>query len=80
MADVRYTITKDQKPTEAQIQMIQEGRKFQDSLLAQGRKDEVFDEDCPEIDPVTTPKQYQALMKAVEERDKRIATGKKKMA
>lgn len=32
-----------------------------------------MDEDNPEIDPVTTPEQYAALMQAVAERNRRIA-------
>lgn len=75
--EVRYTITRDQKPTEAQIKMMQEGRKRQDELLAQGRKNEVFDEDCPEIDPETTPERYAAMLKAVGERNRRIAERKR---
>lgn len=80
MEEVKYTITRDQKPTEDQIKMMREGRKYQEELLAEGRKDEVFDEDCPEIDPVTTPERYKALLKAVEERNRRIANEQRKRA
>ena len=38
------------------------------------------DEDNPEIDPVETPKQYEALMKAVAERNQRIARSQKELA
>ena len=37
------------------------------------RSDPVYDEDNPEIDPASTPEQYRALMKAVAERNRRIA-------
>ena len=34
---------------------------------------ETFDADNPPIDPATTPEQYAALMRAVGERNRRIA-------
>lgn len=80
MADVRYTISSEQKLTDEQKKMIREGRKYQDDMIAQGRKDEIFDEDCPEIDPETTPERYQALLKAVGERNRRIAKMARKRA
>lgn len=80
MADVRYTITRDQKPTAEQIKMINEAARRQEELLAKGRKDLVYDDDCPEIDPVETPERYAALMKAVGERNRRIAGEQKKGA
>lgn len=73
MAEVRYTITKDQKPTAEEIQMIRSAKKRQDELLAQGKDDEVYDEDCPSTDPDTSPERYQALLKAVGDRNRRIA-------
>ncbi|MBO4373857.1 MAG: hypothetical protein J5829_02010 [Lachnospiraceae bacterium] len=73
MADVAYTIDKDQKPTQEQINMIESARKMQDQLLAEGRLSEVYDDDCPETDPVTTPKRYEAMMRAVGQRNRRIA-------
>lgn len=73
MADVAYTIDKDQKPTQEQISMIESARKKQDQLLAEGRLSEVYDDDCPETDPETTPKRYEAMMKAVGQRNRRIA-------
>ena len=42
MADVTYTISKDQKLTKEQIKMIEEGRIYQDKLLAEGRFEEVI--------------------------------------
>lgn len=80
MADIRYTITRDQKPTEEQVKMMREGREYQDKLLEEGRKSEVFDEDCPEIDPETTPERYAALLKAVGERNRRIANEQRRRA
>lgn len=62
MTEVRYTITKDQKPTQSQIEMIEAAR-------ARGY---VNDEDAPETDPEKTPERYAAMMKAVEERNRRI--------
>ena len=34
---------------------------------------EVYDEENPPIDPVATPEQYAALMRAVAERNRRIS-------
>ena len=59
MAEVRYTITKDQKPTKEQIEMIEAARE----------RGYVYDEDAPETDPVATPERYAAMMKAVAERN-----------
>ena len=72
MADVTYTINKDQKPTQEQIDMIESARKKQDQLLAEGRLSEVYDDECPETDPNTTPKRYEAMMRAVEQRNRSI--------
>lgn len=73
MPDVTYKINKDQKPTQDQINMIESARKMQDQLLAEGRLSEVYDDDCPETDPETTPERYEAMMKAVGQRNRRIA-------
>ena len=60
-------ITYELKPgtplTEEEIAMIEAAK----SLPAEP------DEDNPEINPVTTPKQYAALMQAVARRNRRIA-------
>lgn len=80
MAEVKYTISRDQKPTEEQIKMIEEAARKQERLLSQGRKDEVYDEDCPETDPETTPERYEAMMKAVAARNRRIADMSRKRA
>ncbi len=80
MAEVRYTITKDQRPTLDQEEMIKAARIRQEQLLTEGRKSEVYDEDCPETDSVLTPKRYEAMMNAVAERNRRIASLSKKRA
>ena len=73
MADVTYTIKPDQKPTQEQIKMIETARKKQDQLLSEGHLSEVYDDDCPETDPENTPKRYEAMMRAVGQRNRRIA-------
>ena len=70
MAEVRYTITKDQKPTKEQIEMIEAARE----------RGYVYDEDAPETDPVATPERYAAMMNAVAERNRRIAEMAKSLA
>ncbi|MDY6305910.1 MAG: hypothetical protein SPL94_08125 [Oribacterium sp.] len=80
MADVTYTISKDQKLSEEQIKMIEEGRKYQDKLLEEGRYEEVFDEDCPSTDPELNPEGYAALVKAVGKRNRMLAELAKKRA
>lgn len=80
MADVTYTITRDQKPTEDQVRMMEEGAKKQDRLLEAGRFDEVYDDDCPSTDPELNPEGYAALLKAVAERNRRLEEAMRKMA
>lgn len=63
MAEVRYTIKKNQKPTREQIEMIE----------AACAREYVYDEDAPETDPEKTPERYAAMMNAVAERNRRIA-------
>ena len=41
---------------------------------------EVYDEENAPADPVTAPEQYAALMKAVAERNRRIASRRKGLA
>ena len=55
--------------TEAEIAMIEAAR----SLPVEQ------DEDNPEIDPVATPEQYDALMRAVARRNQRISRMQQKM-
>lgn len=80
MAEVTYTITRDQKPTKEDVEMIRKARAKQDELLAQGRKSEVYDEDSPENSPEASPARYQAMMNAVAERNRRIANRERKRA
>ena len=80
MAEVKYTIRPDQKPTAEQSEMIRAARIRQDQLLAEGRKEEVYDEDSPETDPIDTPERYRAMMEAVAQRNRRIAALSKKRA
>ena len=69
MGDVRYKIARDQKPTAEQIAEIEAARKMPQE----------YDEDCPEISPENNKEMYDAMMKAVAERNQRIA-GQKIMA
>ena len=60
--DIYYTRKKGQKLTDEEIAMLD----FARSLPVE------YDEDNPEINPVESPEQYTALMKAVSERNQRI--------
>ena len=61
--DIRYVLERDRRLTEEEIAMIEAARELP----------EVYDKDNPPIDPVETPEQYAALMRAVGERNRRIA-------
>ena len=61
--EVRFILQRDSKPTPEQIAMIEAARNLPP----------VYDEDNPPIDPIDTPEQYAALMRAVGERNRRIA-------
>ena len=61
--DIRYILERDRRLTEEEIAMIEAARELP----------EVYDADNPPIDPVETPEQYAALMRAVGERNRRIA-------
>lgn len=61
--EIRFTLKRGSDPTEEEIAMIEEA----------GKKPPVYDEDNPDADPVTAPEQYKALMRAVAERNRRIA-------
>ena len=61
--EITYKIEPGTTLTKEEIAMIEAAR----NLPAE------YDEDNPEIDPVTTPEQYAALMQAVAERNRRIA-------
>ena len=60
--DVHYTYKRGTPLTPEEIAMIEAARNL--SVEA--------DEDNPEIDPVKTPEQYAALMRAVAERNRRV--------
>ena len=60
--DVHYTYKRGTPLTPEEIAMIEAARNL--SVEA--------DEDNPEIDPVKTPEQYAALMRAVAERNQRV--------
>ena len=61
--EVRYILDRNRTLTEEEIAMIEAARELP----------EAFDEDNPPIDPSATPAQYAALMRAVGERNRRIA-------
>lgn len=58
-----YKLRSDQELTDEQIAEIE----------AASKRPIVYDDDCPRIDPEDTPERYQALLKAVEDRNRRIA-------
>ena len=60
--DVYYTLKSGTSLTPEEIAMIEAAR----DLPVEA------DEDNPEIDPVKTPEQYAALMRAVVERNRRV--------
>lgn len=70
MADVKYRLKQGQKLTEEQVKEIEAAR---DIPI-------VFDEDSPEIDPEKTPELFASMMKAVAERNQRIAGGRRGLA
>ena len=67
--DVTFKLTPGTALTDEEIAMIEAAR----SLPVEP------DEDNPEIDPVATPEQYAALMRAVAKRNQRIARGNQKL-
>ena len=60
--DVYFTLREDMPLTDEEIAMIEAARELPVEE----------DEDNPEIDPVRTPEQYAALMRAVAERNRRV--------
>ena len=60
--DVHYTYKRGTPLTPEEIAMIEAARNLPVEV----------DEDNPEIDPVKTPEQYAALMRAVAERNRRV--------
>ena len=67
--DVYYTLKSGTPLTPEEIAMIEAAR----DLPVEA------DEDNPEIDPVKTPEQYAALMRAVAERNRRVAEKLRRM-
>ena len=60
--DVRYTYKRGTPLTPEEIAMIEAARELPVEE----------DEENPEIDPIRTPEQYAALMRAVAERNRRV--------
>ena len=67
--DIHYIYTRGTPLTPEQIAMIEAARDLQSEE----------DEDNPEIDPIKTPEQYAALMRAVAERNRRVVEKLRKM-
>ncbi|MBO4915887.1 MAG: hypothetical protein J5449_11875 [Oscillospiraceae bacterium] len=60
--EVHFALKRGTKLSDEEIAMIEAARNLPESL----------DEDNPPIDPVATPEQYNALMRAVAERNRRV--------
>ena len=67
--DIHYTYKRGTPLTPEQIAMIEAARELPVSE----------DDDNPEIDPVKTPEQYAALMRAVAERNRRVVDALRRM-
>ena len=67
--DVRYIHKRGTALTPEQIAMIEAARDLQVEE----------DENNPEIDPIKTPEQYAALMRAVAERNRRVVEKLRRM-
>ena len=61
--EVHYTLKSGTGLSSEEVAMIEAARSLTEEP----------DEDNPEIDPVSTPEQYAALMKAVAERNRRMS-------
>ena len=61
--EVHYTLKRGTALTAEEIAMIEAARNLPVD----------FDEDNPEIDPITTPEQYAALMNAVAARNRKLS-------
>ena len=68
--EIRFTLKKGSKISEEEIAMIEAAKNMEP----------VYDAENPEIDPETTPEQYEALMRAVGERNRRIVRMSKELA
>lgn len=80
MATVTYTLHKNQELTEEQKKKVHEAAARQDRLLAEGRDDEVYDDDCAPITPESDPEEYQAMIDAVISRNRKIEQLARKQA
>ena len=60
--DVHYVLKRGTALTAEEIAMIEAARELPAA----------YDEDNPEIDPVTTPEQYEALLNAVANRNRHL--------
>lgn len=80
MDNVRYRLKPGDKITDEEREMLRKAQEKQDQLLAEGRYDEVYDDDCPSTDPDQNPKLYAAFEKAAEERNRRLAKLARKRA
>ena len=68
--EIRFKLKKGSKLSEEEIAMIEAAKS----------KEPVYDADNPNIDPETTPEQFEALMRAVGERNRRIVQMSKELA
>lgn len=68
--EVTFKLKRGSKLSDEEIAMIEAARDINPA----------YDEDNPEIDPVSTPKQYEALMHAVAERNRRVARRQRGLA
>ena len=68
--EIRFTLKKGSKISEEEIAMIESAKNMEP----------VYDAENPEIDPETTPELYEALMRAVGERNRRIVRMSKELA
>ncbi|HCG59220.1 MAG TPA: hypothetical protein DEV97_04365 [Lachnospiraceae bacterium] len=80
MATVTYTLHRNQELTDEQKRMVREASARQDRLLAEGRDDEVYDDDCAPVTPESDPEEYQAMIDAVISRNQRIEQLARKQA
>lgn len=80
MATVTYTLHRNQELTDEQKRMVREASARQDRLLAEGRDDEVYDDDCAPVTLESDPEGYQAMIDAVISRNRRIEQLARKQA
>ncbi len=80
MAEIRYRLTPNDQVTDEERQMLLDAQEKQDKLLAEGKYDEVYDEDCPSTDSEQNPELYAAFVKAAGERNRQLAELARKRA